>query len=203
MIHPITCPMRLVVIAREWPCWLAPALALKLPLVAVFITKEMQSLFSVREYVSLANLNNLWEAPPAWNRCTILALGLHEYLSFVMTKLRSHDGPFIYATDTVFKGHCSRDLNHLLNLWSTLYLQQGLVSSTVRHSNFGGVTSAVHLMSYRGVDQSAFQPQQALPQVLTHILNAATLDASRKIVPPGPLNKPIPRSPIVVDGMLR
>jgi hypothetical protein len=203
MIHPIICPMRLVVIAQEWPYWLAPALALKLPLAAVFIAKEMQSLFSVREYVALANLDDLWEAPLAWNRCTILASGLHKYLSFVMTKLRSHDGPFIYATDTVFKGHCSWGLNCLLNSWSTLCLQQGLVSSTVRHTNFGGVTSAVHLMSYRGVDQSAFRPQQALPLVLAHILNAATLDASRDIVPPGPLNEPTPRSPIVVDGMLR
>jgi hypothetical protein len=72
----------------------------------------------------------------------------------------------------------------------------------VRHTNFSGVTSAVHLMSYQGVNQSVFQPQQALPQVLTHILNAATPDASREIVPPGPFNKPIPHSPIVVDGML-
>jgi hypothetical protein len=131
MIHLIICPMRLVVIAQEWPCWSAPALALKLPLAAVFITKEMQSLFSVREYVALANLEDPWEAPPAWNRCTILALGSHKYLSFVMTKLRSHDGPFIYATDTVFKGSCSWDLNRLLNLWSTLRLQQGLVLSTI------------------------------------------------------------------------
>jgi hypothetical protein len=58
-------------------------------------------------------------------------------------------------------------------------------------------------MSYWGVDQSAFRPQQALLRVLPRILNAATPDASWEIVPPGPLNEPILRSPIVVDGMLR
>jgi hypothetical protein len=67
-----------VIIAQEWPCWLAPALAMKLPLAAVFITKEMQSIFSARDYIALSSINDLWEVPPDWSTHTVLASGMHE-----------------------------------------------------------------------------------------------------------------------------
>ncbi len=106
MIRPIVCPKKIIVIMQEGPCWLAHTLALKLPLVTAFISKEFQSIFNTPTYSSLADFAALWDVLPEWNSCTVLALGSNKYLSFVLSKLRYHEGPFIYATDTVFKDRC-------------------------------------------------------------------------------------------------
>jgi hypothetical protein len=139
MIDLIVCPTKIIVIAQEWPCWLVLAVALKLPLAAVFITKEMQSMFAAQAYVSLPTFTELWDTPQDWNGCTVLASGSHEYLSFVSTKLRLHAGPFVYATDILFKGCHQRDIERILGTWTSLQDWQGLSSNIVTHANFGGV----------------------------------------------------------------
>ena len=48
-----------------------------------------------------------------------------------------------------------------------------------------------------------FRPPPALPRILAHIVNAATPDPSREIEFPYPIDEPIPRAPIVRDGMLQ
>jgi hypothetical protein len=53
------------------------------------------------------------------------------------------------------------------------------------------------------VDAEVFRPPPALPRILAHIVNAATPDPSREIESPCPLDEPIPRAPIIRDGMLR
>jgi len=83
----------------------------------------------------------------------------------------------------------------LLQKLSSLCVHQGLLSSIVMHANFGGVSSAVHLMSYRGVDPSVFTTPLSLPQVLAHIINPASPGAAREIPRPDPL-KSTPRAPI-------
>ena len=203
MIHPVICNHKLVVIAQDWPCWLAPALAMNLPLAAVFISKAMQFLFAAREYIPLSSLDARWEVPPDWSSYTVLASGTHEWFSFISTKLSAHVGPFIYATDVVFRGRRPRYVSRLLDAWANLRDRQGFTSREVRHSNFGGVTSGIHLLSSRGVDASVFRLPPALPRILAHIVNAATPDPSREIEFPCPIDAPIPRPPIVRDGMLQ
>ncbi len=95
--------------------------------------------------------------------CTVLALGSHEYLNFILTKLRYHEGPFMYATNTVFRGRRLQDMDHLLEAWIDLRHRQGLDSCVVQHADFGGVTSGFHLVSSRRVDVTAFRPPLALP----------------------------------------
>ena len=53
------------------------------------------------------------------------------------------------------------------------------------------------------MDAALFHPPPALPRILAHIVNAATPDPSREIEPPCPIDEPVPRAPIVRDGMLR
>jgi len=52
------------------------------------------------------------------------------------------------------------------------------------------------------VDAAVFRPPPALPHILAHIVNAATPDPLREIELPCPIDAPIPRIPIVRDGML-
>ena len=203
MIHPVVCHHKVVVITQDWPCWLSSVVAMNLPLAAVFLSKAMQSLFAAREYIPLVSLDSRWEVPPDWTSYTVLASGTHEWFSFISTKLSAHVGPFIYATDVFFRGRRPRDVSRLFDAWTDLRDRQGFTSRVARHADFGGVTSAFHLISSRGVDAAVFCPPPALPRILAHIVNAATPDPSREIESPCPIDEPVPRAPIVRDGMLR
>ena len=68
---------------------------------------------------------------------------------------------------------------------------------------FGGITSAVHGISFRGVDISIFTPSAQLPRTLRHVLSDITPDATQEISAPTPLPGPQPRAPIYIDGMMR
>jgi hypothetical protein len=114
------CPNHIVVIAQEWLCWLSALIALKLSLVVAFITKEFQSIFNVPQYSPLSTIADMWEAPEEWNSCTVLSLGSHKYLGFVRSKLKHHEGPFIYSTNIIIKNHQKRDIIHILEAWSKL-----------------------------------------------------------------------------------
>ncbi len=202
MICHIVCPKKIIVIAQECPCWLAPTLALKLPLVTAFISKEFQSIFNTPTYSPLADFTALWDIPPEWNSYTVLASGSNKYLSFVLSKLRYHEGPFIHATDTVFKDCCRQDIMCLLWKWATLCKQQDLVTSVVTHADFGGVTSGIHLLSYQRVDPSIFDTPPLLLRVLAHIINSPLPDAASEIARPDPLECS-PCAPIKMGGVLR
>ena len=88
-----------------------------------------------------------------------------------------------------------------LHKWASLQEQQGLLFSIVAHADFGGITSAIHLMSYKRVDPSVFVAPPSLPRVLAHIIDAAAPDAAKETPPPTPLDS-IPCAPIVSDGVL-
>jgi hypothetical protein len=177
-------------------------MSLKLPVQTTFITKEFQAIFNTTTYAPLTEFAALWDIPPEWNNYTILALGSNKYLSFVLSKLRHHQGMFIYATNSVFKGRRPRDVLRSLQKWASLREQQGLLSSIVAHAVFGGITSAIHLMSYKRVDPSVFVAPPSLPRVLAHIIDAAAPDAAKETPRTAPLDS-IPCAPIVSDGVLR
>ncbi len=131
----------------------------------------------------------------------VFVSGSTKYLNFVLPKLKHHQGPFVYATDIVFKNQPPRDLARLYAKWTSLRKEQGLMSSIVTHAKFGGVTSAFHLLSYRGVDATFFRPPPFLPPVLIHIINPAAPNAAEEAPLPTPLSI-IPWSPIVSKGSL-
>jgi hypothetical protein len=157
-IHPVRCQNCIVVIAQEWPCWLSATIALKLPLMVAFITKLFQLMFNIPQYAPLSTFADMWEAPKEWNSCTVLALGSKEYLGFVQSKLKHHEGPFIYSTNPIVKNRRRRDIIRLLDTWARSRKEQGLKSAIISHADFGGVTSAIHIIGYRHVDQSVFMP---------------------------------------------
>ena len=107
-------------IGQEWPCWLTTVLALKLPVLEVYMSPEFGNVFPGVPYSRLESLDVMKYVPHAWNECTVLASGSHEYLSFLLTKLRYHEGPFIYSTDIVFKGRRPRDVKRLYQAWTSL-----------------------------------------------------------------------------------
>jgi len=86
-IRPMLCPESIIIIVQEWPCWLAPTLALKLPLQAAFFPKEFQAIFNAHTYAPLTNFAAMWTVLPECNPYMVLASGSNKYLSFVLPKL--------------------------------------------------------------------------------------------------------------------
>ena len=70
----------------------------------------IQLMFKCHGYAPLSDFDTMLDIPPEWHSRTVLALGSHKYLSYILPKLRSHEGPFIYATDCVFKDCWRRDV---------------------------------------------------------------------------------------------
>ncbi len=175
---------------------------MKLPIRAAFVTKEFQGVFDTTAHVPLTEFAAMWDIPIEWMNDAILASGSNDYLNFVLSKLRNHDGIFVYATDYIFKERRSRDVARQFKKWAILREQVGLQSRILAHEEFGGVSSAFHLISCRGVDPIVFSPPHSLPRVLAHVLDATTPDAGKEISRPAPLTA-TPRSPIISDGLLR
>ena len=128
-------------------------------------------------------------------------IGSNNYLSFVLSKLRYHHGTFIYATNFVFKGRQPRDVSRSFKKWSVLCEQLSLRSCIITHADFGGISSAFHLMSYKGADPTVFSALHSLPQVLAHILDAAAPDLAKETPRLAPLES-IRHAPIISEGVL-
>ena len=153
---------------------------------------------------SLEEWSSLTCLPPAWNGCTILASGKGDFINAVLPKLSTHVGPLLYSLDMALSDHCPRLVQGLYSSWGHKWsIAYGLSSVVLAHAAFGGVSLAIHLISYRGVHASCFVPQGALAQTLGHIINPASDTRGQNIKPPMALQPPVPRSPIVQDGLLR
>jgi hypothetical protein len=103
----------------------------------------------------------------------------------------------------MFTGRRQYDLDRLYRSWTTHDITLGLDSVVVRHAEFGGVTSAFHVVSFRGVNRSVFTPTAPLPRTLRHVLCDTSSSPLQEIAIPSPLYDPQPRSPIYVDGLMR
>jgi hypothetical protein len=109
----------------------------------------------------------------------------------------------MYANDVVFTGRCQCKLEQLYKAWAAHDSSLNLEWITVCHAEFGGVTSAKHVISFKGVKRSVFSPISPLPRTLSHVLDAALPNAVQEIPAPSPLPDPILRSPIYFDGLMR
>jgi len=171
---------------------------------AVFSVPFPQNKFRTCFFLSsLTDFELMTSVPDEWQEYAILGLGSHEFLRLIIPKLRHHVGPFILANDMAFNDRRCSDVNRLHRSWAAHDYKMGLESTTVRHANFGGITSAVHGISFKGVDISIFTPSAPLPRTLRHVLSDATPDATQEISAPTPLTGPQPRAPIYIDGMMR
>jgi hypothetical protein len=83
-----------------------------------------------------------------------------------------------------------------------------LSTMRLRHTDFGGVTSASHLVCYRNIGVSGSIPIPCVPCVLRHILNPAEKGDDEGAFfnlpnPPAVLQGLFVRAPIIHEGLLR
>jgi len=157
MIHPVVGTGDIVVVAQEWPCWLPVALAWGLPVTAVFVQARFCLLFAhlMEDTVvwgTLQEWSALMQWPIDWETCTVLVSSKSDFLSVVLPKLSTHVGLLLYSTDMVFTGHHLQLVHGLYSSWShKWWLEHDLCLVVVAHADFGGVTTAIHLIAYRGM----------------------------------------------------
>ena len=165
MIHSVVCSNKVIVVAEEWPCWLDSLFSLNVPVQAAYITKEIDTLYPhYAHWLSpLSVFEAMVEIPEEWHDYVILGSGSHDFLRLIMPKLRHHVGPFIYANEVVFANQRTLDLMRLYKAWGVHGILLGLHSITTTHAEFGGVTSACHMISFHGVSQDIFTPKALLP----------------------------------------
>jgi hypothetical protein len=145
-------------------------LAFGLPLEAAYVAPSLCPFFlplvedsQVIPWKDLADLRSLVHWLVAWDYSPVLVSGSRDFLNLVMSKLNGHVGPFIHAMEFVFTSHRMRLLEGLYKRWGReCWSELGLSSVTVAHAEFGGMTSARHLILYCGVKAAIFWPGTSL-----------------------------------------
>ena len=144
-----------------------------------------------------------------WLECTFLVSGKCNFISATLPKLSTHVGPLVCSVDMGFSKHRPMLVRGLYSSWERWWADgYGLSLTVVAHAEFGGVTSAIHLIVYRGVDAPCSIPHGALAQTLGQVMNPATkINAAQlkpsQIDPPAAVPAPTPWALIVVNGLLR
>jgi hypothetical protein len=209
MIHPVGGTGDIVVVAQELLCWLPIALAWGLPVTAVFVQARLHLLFAhlmenTVVWGTLQEWSALMQWPIDWETCMVLGSGKSDFLSVVLPKLSMHVGLLLYSMDMVFTGHHLQLVCGLYSSWSRKWwLKHDLRLVVVAHTDFGGITKAIHLIAYHGMASSCFAPQGALAQTLVHIINPVSQVRAQAIKPPKPVELPLLRMPIVCGDLLR
>ena len=207
IIARVECDRIVVVIAQDWSCWLSTLEMLGIRGVIIFAPLVHQQWFTGRsdmewEWRSLMEFSQ-GEWRKEWTTGVVLASGMTQFLPQVMSKLRTHVGSFIYATDIVFSGRRARDIHReYLTMQQHRHLQYGLASVQVSHEEFAGITSAFHFLSYRNVNPAVFCTYNVLHRALVHVLNPATNSYGVEISRPAELIPSQPRRPIVENPVL-
>jgi hypothetical protein len=190
-------------ITQGWPCWLSTILSFDLSLEAAYVALSFCPFFSpfvedtcVIPWCDLADLRNLVHWPVAWDSSPVLVSGSQDFLILLMSKISGHVGPFIHALEIVFAGHRMHLTEGLYEKWGReFWSKQGLLLAVVVHAEFGGVTSARHLLLYRGVDAAVFQPGTSLQRKLSHIIQPAAPTVAQEIHAPEVVDNLFPPHP--------
>jgi hypothetical protein len=206
MIRPIVRVAGVVVIAEEWPCWLPVLLDLGVVVDRVYAPVVYESVFRKGDQHSLRwspfhEMKELEVVPAAWNQYNLFASGAFKFCREMVDKLRHHVGPYLYAIDMNFRITPPRKVNDNLRDYPTQLRKVGLMASKVVHAEFGGVTTARHIIAHRNVvGTGVFEAPRMLDRVLSHVISPTI--AGCEIAAPLPLPKSSLRRGSIRDGDL-
>jgi len=150
------------------------------------------------------DFRKLWKSQDRPSDVILLVSASLARLRHVRCFIDHHQGPVIVVVDTNFAICASpnrlfRERESVTSDWKS----RGYSAAVLVHNEYGGVTNASHLVFFRGFASEAFAPPQCVPQVLKHLISPAAPGRYTPIDPPPRLRGHIPRTPIVVDGLLQ
>jgi len=135
-------------------------------------------------------LMNSWGTYNTFQELTCDLSGFVLLASGSMDFLRSNSVRFalcalmVFGIDFQFEHYSRRGMRRLYSNWTLHRQAEGFQVSPVTHSDFGGVTTACHLVVHRDVEESAFGITTATPRTLRHVLNSASRGAFPEASPP-------------------
>ena len=198
-------PFPIIVVSNQWPCWLPSVLAFDLPLLGAYFPKSLHNLF-----IPPSKLSNGWltyedfrSMPPISTTVIVLASGTPRVRNEIMAKLGPQHDIVIFCCTVQFDKMPWRDMFRLTKNIIKHSSDQSLAPLEVNHADVGGTTNASHLILYKGVTLAGFQAPPAMPRTLSHLLDSATQGRFPSIPKPCPLGRPLARTPILVDSLLR
>jgi hypothetical protein len=216
--HPVVSyhvPSSIIVVGRQWPCWLPSVLALRLPLAGAFFPSKYHQFFvepkcwssprlmtSWRTFDDFTTLSSFPSCPPA-RPLIVLASGTSQFLDNLRPLLGPHHSQIIFCVDKCLARVSIKDAHRHWNQLQDHWLSAGFGCCRVRHADFGGATSSSHLLVHKGVPSGSFSPRPSVPRVLRHLLNSATPGWHAPLDAPAKILGDVLRAPIKVDGLLR
>ena len=203
-------PLPLCVVSQGWPCWLPSIVALRIPLLGAYFPSKYHQHFN----------------HPAWSRdsfhksfgdheelrcicafpvhCVVLALGNQQFCLRIIRVLLAwgFQGQVMLSLDVLFDTMNARDLARLWPEWECDAFNIEYQARVVSHSLFGGASNGVHMIWFRGIQSSAFDPPGGVPRTLKHLLNAAASAHASAIPWPVAIQGAVAQTPLVVGGFL-
>ena len=200
----VRAPQPIFIVAQGWPAWLPSVLALKLPIGGIYMKEHFVRLFDG----VLPYWHDLRAWPPTVGAGVVmLGSGSQEFMrsAFLPVIPALHrDAAAIFSVDVRFMNSRKRNVDRQWIMLTQHAHEAGLGSSLLRHADFGGATSAEHLVVYHNVAPAVFHPRPSTPRVLKHLLNSATRVAyARSIDPPPPLMGEVARQPLIWEDCIR
>ncbi len=90
LLCPVVADTPIIVISQDWPCWLSMVLALKLPMVAVFVPPAFREVFHsfgvAVPWRGLEEWGELSAWPSAWDSLTVLSSGSILFVDTILYK---------------------------------------------------------------------------------------------------------------------
>lgn len=192
-----------MVVAQEWPCWLS-VLSLNLPFAGAYFPSCFHQFFRTPKHLKLMNGWQMYEAfKPRSDRHIVLISGSPDFIKGVNDRVKADAAIILIGiVDARFEKLHPRDHHRSLVKAPSTFYGGGLLTGSVRHYDFGGVTNATHTWCAWGVSHNAFIGV-GVPRRLSHIGNSAAKGWFTEIDAPTVSADAVVRAPIVVDRLLR
>ena len=174
VLSKVVPPEPLIIIAQGWPSFLVSALAMDLPIAGAFFPASLHCYFDKTKSGELT-----WYVPSDFNPSRyegiILASGSMEFLRHVHRCFKPTSA--IFCVERNCRELNFRQQQHLASQAGRDLVAMGYSSFVARHLDFGGATSAAHVLAFSPSllgDTVLSMSSMDGPRSIGHYLNAAT-----------------------------
>ena len=165
----------LVIISEFWPSWLAATLAMNLPVQAAYFPPRYHQYFKHNAEICHGTHLVFGKAPLSWAPSGVVYLlaGSTRFVRKAFDEHICHPSLTIACLETPARiGR--RQLQRLYSSGKTMLKSFGMTFDIFRHAQYGGATSAQHLVGFGSTFKSVRCPSSCIYRGLKHFMNTAT-----------------------------
>ena len=187
-------PLPLLIIAQRWPSWLVVALAHDLPIAGAYFPADLHRHFKSKTQLTWydVDVEIISQSLPD-GAFTGLITGSRAFIQSVMKLLPSMHNCIVIVESPFRSMSSAQDVRRDLKRNSAFLRNLNMHTVTMAHADFGGCTSATHVIGFGRSICSADTIPTTLPNVhrnLSHCLDVAVEGYYEPQLPPPPLTGP-------------